>query len=293
MLTEGFLAVLVILAVTAGIGLGWDRFPDLRGAALWNAAYTDWAVGERQRHRGPSSSGRRTSSRRSASTRSMSRALIAVLVASFAGTTLDTATRLQRYVVQELAATFAPRVDPSAVAGGRLRRRLRPRPRQHAPQHQPAGPGLTTAHGATLFAVVTAFGLALFPGPGKEWTAETIGKGGLILWPLFGAMNQLLGGLAFLVVCFWLRRRGQPAWFLALPAVFMLAMPAWAMVSEISRTWWPNGDYLLVAIAAAALALEAWMLVEAALLWPKARNLAELPLPPLPERKEPALAGKG
>ncbi|MEM6553767.1 MAG: carbon starvation CstA family protein, partial [Planctomycetota bacterium] len=40
-----------------------------------------------------------------------STALIAVLVASFAGTTLDTATRLQRYVVQELLGTFARKPD--------------------------------------------------------------------------------------------------------------------------------------------------------------------------------------
>ena len=33
-------------------------------------------------------------------------ALMGVLVASFAGTTLDTACRLQRYVVQELAGTL-------------------------------------------------------------------------------------------------------------------------------------------------------------------------------------------
>ena len=34
-------------------------------------------------------------------------ALMGVLVASFAGTTMDTACRLQRYVIQELAGTFA------------------------------------------------------------------------------------------------------------------------------------------------------------------------------------------
>src|SRR5690606_2814610 len=39
-------------------------------------------------------------------------ALMGVLIASFAGTTLDTACRLQRYVVQELAATFLPAVSP-------------------------------------------------------------------------------------------------------------------------------------------------------------------------------------
>ena len=36
----------------------------------------------------------------------MAVAIMGVLVASFAGTTLDTACRLQRYVIQELAATF-------------------------------------------------------------------------------------------------------------------------------------------------------------------------------------------
>jgi carbon starvation protein len=36
-------------------------------------------------------------------------AMIAVLVACFAATTLDTATRLQRYVIQELAGTLGAR----------------------------------------------------------------------------------------------------------------------------------------------------------------------------------------
>ena len=39
-------------------------------------------------------------------------ALMAVMVASFAATTLDTSCRLQRYVVQELSRTFLPRRDP-------------------------------------------------------------------------------------------------------------------------------------------------------------------------------------
>src|SRR5690606_19648458 len=43
MLTEGFLAVLVIIAVAAGLGLGWPaKFPGVGGAALWNAVHADW-----------------------------------------------------------------------------------------------------------------------------------------------------------------------------------------------------------------------------------------------------------
>ena len=41
---------------------------------------------------------------------------------------------------------------------------------------------------------------ARFPPPGQAWSWAAAGKGGLLLWPMFGATNQLLGGLAFLVV---------------------------------------------------------------------------------------------
>ena len=41
-------------------------------------------------------------------------AIMGVLVASFAGTTLDTACRLQRYVIQELASTFVGLIAPAA-----------------------------------------------------------------------------------------------------------------------------------------------------------------------------------
>ena len=84
---------------------------------------------------------------------------------------------------------------------------------------------LTTAHGATLFAVTTAFFLRWFM-PEKAGQ-ETIGTGGLILWPLFGATNQLLAGLSLLVVSFYLRRRELPTWIASLPMAFMLAIPAW------------------------------------------------------------------
>jgi carbon starvation protein len=140
---------------------------------------------------------------------------------------------------------------------------------------------LTTPHGATLFAVTSAFLLALMPAPGKPWSAATIGTGGLILWPLFGATNQLLAGLSLMVVSFYLLRRGLPHAFAAVPMVFMLVMPAWALAFDIRR-WVAGGNLVLVAVAALMLALEAWMIVEALRLWPAVRGVAEEPLPPLP-----------
>ena len=43
-----------------------------------------------------------------------------------------------------------------------------------------------------------------------------------MIWPLFGATNQLLGGLALLTITLWLRSTGRPAWFTAVPCAFMV-----------------------------------------------------------------------
>lgn len=284
MLTEGFLAVLVILAVSAGLGFGWDKFGGLYGRELWSAVYSDWGSVTKLTT-APFVVGAANIVSALHIDPVMSKALIAVLVASFAGTTLDTATRLQRYVVQELAATFSPQMSPTALPAEAYDTEFDRGPVAKGFSLNPLV-WLTNAHGATLFAVGTAFLLALFPGPGQEWTAETIGRGGLILWPLFGATNQLLGGLAFLVVCFWLWRRGKPIWFAAIPAAFMLVMPGWALVESIRTEWWPAKSYLLVAIGVGALLLEIWMVIEALLLMPKVRGILEAPLPPLPVRRE-------
>ncbi len=272
MLLESFLAVLVIVAVAAGIGLGWPQeYPGVTGTALWQTIYADWnkVTGGSAIQAFVVGSGNLLGALGIDAT--FGRALMGVLVASFAGTTLDTATRLQRYVVQELAATLLP----SGKAWSRQQRR----PVGLSPFAWPAWL-LTTPHGATLFAVVTAFLLAILPAPGKEWTIANLGSGGLILWPLFGATNQLLAGLSLIVVSFYLLRRGLPTWVAAVPMVFMLVMPAWALTIDVQR-WWAGGSWLLVAVAAIMLTLEAWMIVEAVLLWPRVRGVLEPPLPPL------------
>ena len=105
------------------------------------------------------------------------------------------------------------------------------------------------------------------------------GKGGLILWPLFGATNQLLAGLSFLVITFYLWRRGRAVWFLVIPMIFMLIMPIWAMTYQLFiAPGWLNGEapnLLLGGIGLATIALEIWMIVEAIKLFPKAKGLLE------------------
>jgi len=258
MLTEGFLAVLVILAVAAGIGFGWPGNPEfagLHGQALWNTIYHDWhsasGLGTKI---GAFVVGAANFLESYGIHHTMAVALMGVMVASFAGTTLDTATRLQRYVIQELAA-----------AGEAA-----------APSLKPVARIMRHPHGATFLATVSAFFMALPPMAGQPWDSAHLGKGGLLLWPLFGATNQLLAGLAFLVICFWLWRRKKPVAFAVLPALFMLVMPAWAMFDRLP-VWWRADNWLLFGVAVVTLLLEGWMLIEAVRAWPKAKGMLEAP----------------
>lgn len=163
-------------------------------------------------------------------------AIMGVFVASFAGTTLDTATRLQRYIISEFGSTV----------------RLS---------------SLENRFVATGIAVGAAAALAL-------WDGE--GKGAMILWPLFGALNQLLASLALLVIAVYLHRKGRPVWMVTIPFLFMLTMTAWAMVINIRTFLAPPGkdhpDWHLLIIASIVLALQIWITVEAALVWRRARR---------------------
>lgn len=259
MLTEGFLAVLVILACVAGIGLGVPEMINgqasgaiLTGEAAYEARYATWqASGGLASTVGAFVEGSGNFIRALGLSAEFATALMGVFVASFAATTLDSACRLQRYVTQELGAAMI----------------IKP---------------LTNKHGATIFAIVIAGAIAAMPAPGAAYSVDGLGKGGLILWPLFGAINQLLGGLAFLVILFWMWRRNLPIWFVAIPTIFMLILPALAMIFQLfsGDEAWLTGEspnYLLSFIGLATLVLEGWILVEAAAAWPKAKGLLEQP----------------
>jgi len=100
----------------------------------------------------------------------------------------------------------------------------------------------------------------------------------MILWPIFGATNQLLGGVSFLVIAFYLWRRSLPIWFLVVPMIMMLILPAWAMTLQAfvgENSWLMQGNWLLVGIAVVTLVLEVWMVIEAIKLFPKTKGLIE------------------
>ena len=96
------------------------------------------------------------------------------------------------------------------------------------------------------------------------------GKGALQLWPMFGAVNQLLAALALLVVTVYLKRRGGLGYLVtALPCLFMLLMTVWAMVAkEVEFLTAPAAKYaavrrvFLVGFNSAVLLLAGWVAVE-------------------------------
>lgn len=259
MLTEGFLATLVILACAAGIGLGSmsEGGVMLLGQEAWAHHYADWSTSSTLGSKvGAFVTGSANFVKALGVPDGVAVALMGVFVASFAGTTLDTACRLQRYIVQELASAIAPKsADGKSWLGW-----------------------FQGKHGATIFAVGTALLMAAVPPAGKAWALVNAGKGGMILWPIFGATNQLLGGVSFLVIAFYLWRRSLPIWFLVVPMIMMLILPAWAMTLQAfvgEKSWLMQGNWLLVGIAVTTLVLEAWMVIEAIKLFPKTKGLIE------------------
>lgn len=226
MLWEGSLATLVIIAVAGGLGMGLEVGDGevLTGGAAFSHHYSSWqAASGLQAKLDAFVFGSANMMGSYGMPEKIALAIMAVFIVSFAGTTVDSATRVQRYVIVELA--HVCRVKP-----------------------------LQNRHLATIFAVATAAALAFYDGSGK---------GAMKLWPLFGASNQLLAGLALLVVTIYLAKRNIRIIYTAIPMVFMIFMTGWAMIFNIIRFYGESPrNWLLFIIAVIVFALEIWMIVE-------------------------------
>lgn len=55
------------------------------------------------------------------------------------------------------------------------------------------------------------------------------------IWPVFGATNQLLAGLALMIVAVWLKKKNKHNWFVVIPMIFMLVVTLWALLLVIMQ----------------------------------------------------------
>lgn len=135
----------------------------------------------------------------------LAQTLLTVMVVLFAGTTMDTGLRLQRYIFQEWGSIY------------------------NVGWMQKAAP-------ATLLAVGSCLLLAF--GAGGD------GSGGMMIWPLFGTTNQLLAGLTLLVITVMLVKLGRPMWYTLAPLIFLLTMTTLGLLIQL-KSFYDKGDWFL------------------------------------------------
>ncbi|NMC19483.1 MAG: carbon starvation protein A [Thermogutta sp.] len=150
----------------------------------------------------------------------LGRTFIAVTVTAFALTTLDSATRLLRFNVEEIGRSLRiPLFTYRAVAS------------------------LAAVLGIGFFAVVPA---------------------GKALWTLFGTTNQLLAGLALLLVSVYLYQHRRVVWYTLIPMLFMLGMTSWAMGWNLIQ-FYQQEKWSLFVTTVIVLVMAVWLVVEGVL----------------------------
>jgi carbon starvation protein len=118
----------------------------------------------------------------------------AMAFSTFIFDTIDVATRLGRYIIQEL---FRATSRVSGVL-------------------------------ATLATVVIPTLLLAQSDAGKSGQPTY-----MAFWTLFGTANQLLAALTLMGITVWLQREGKRIWFTLAPCIFVSAITVWSLILQI------------------------------------------------------------
>lgn len=146
--------------------------------------------------------------------------LMSVIVVSFALTSLDSATRLLRYNVEEVAESFKINL-------------------------------LNNRYVSSAIAVLSIAFFAFFRVDGQP--------AGLMLWALFGTTNQILAGLTLLVLGCYLLKASKPAWPVMLAMVFLLVVTIGSMLINLWE-YFINGQTVLLLVGLLLLGMAVWLL---------------------------------
>lgn len=223
MIAEGILATIAIIACIAGFAT----------RSAWNDHYASWtAAGGLGAKVGAFVEGGTRFISGLGISETFAEAIVGVIIVSFAMTTIDTAVRLQRYIIGELGEDYRLSFLKNRYVG-------------------------------SVIAVGSGMLLCL---------SKSGGTGGMMLWPIFGTTNQLLAGLALLVLTLWLLKTNTPVIYTFLPMLLMMIVTLWAMMWNIVN-FWKVGDWLLGIVASAIFILALWLVGEAYLALRRARSI--------------------
>lgn len=157
-----------------------------------------------------------------------SETMLAVMVVLFAGTTMDAGLRLQRYIIQEWGNIY--NIEP-------LKNNIL----------------------STLVAIAACLALA-FGVTNSNY--ENLGDGGMLIWPVFGATNQILASMTLLTIAVFLVKLGRPARYVLAPMVFILFAALWASGWYLINHF-QAGQWVLVIIEVLVVVTTVFIMLEA------------------------------
>ena len=229
MIGEGTLALASTIAAVAGISLvGEAHLPSVGTVSdlNWSVYYDSWAHASSNKATAFVLGGGALLESLGIPTK-IANTIMAVLVISFAATTLDTATRIQRFILNEFGLVTKVKF-------------------------------LSNRYIATVIAIVPAIMLAFWnlsePGTGA------IRQAGWVLWPIFGASNQMLGALTLMVLTLYYWQKKKPILPLLLPMLFILVLTFSALI--VNAIKFSGENSLLFILTLLLIILILWMVYE-------------------------------
>ena len=229
MIGEGALALASTISAVAGIALVTNSNLPAVGPVTdlnWNVYYDTWAHASENKAAAFVLGGGALIQTLGIPT-IVANTLMAVLVISFAATTLDTATRIQRFILNEFGIATGVRA-------------------------------LSNRYTATIVAIIPAILLAFWNV--VEPDTGTMRQAGWVLWPIFGASNQMLAGLTLMVLTLYYWQKKRPILPLLIPMFFVMGIAITALVVNAIQFYGQNS--ILFGLTIILLGLIIWMAYE-------------------------------
>jgi len=240
MIGEGTLALASTICAVAGIGLVTTCNLPAIGAVsdlTWSIYYDSWAHASANKATAFVLGGGALLESLGISPE-LAKTLMAVLVIAFAATTLDTATRIQRFIITELGIV--------------LRFKL-----------------LTNRYAATIAAILPAI-LLVFVNVSLSSSTEAK-QVAWVLWPLFGASNQMLAALTLMVLTLYFWQKNKPVLALFIPMILVMLVTIVTLCLKAMEFYSQNT--ILFVINLFLIGLVMWMIVEGIIVFQKKRKI--------------------